>query len=80
MGRSVGLGVGNTDGIGLGAGLGIFDGLGLGNDVGASVSGHTIHVSVIENDAEGPSTPVGYTTHIEVVKGGVSIHSSVVSS
>jgi len=44
------------------------------------VSGHTIHVSVIENDAEGPSTPVGYTTHIEVVKGGVSIHSSVVSS
>ena len=80
VGRSVGLGVGSTDGFGLGVGLGIFDGLGLGDGLGASVSGPTIFVNVIENGAGGFSTPVGYTTNVEVVKGDVSIHSSVVSS
>jgi len=59
VGKSVGLGVGNTDGIRLGAGLGIFDGLGLGRDVGAPVSGHTMQVIVMVAAATLPSKPVG---------------------
>jgi len=48
VGRLVGLGVGNEDGIMLGDGLGISDGALLGRFVGAAVSGHITHDNVMD--------------------------------
>lgn len=77
VGRFVGLGVGNEDGIILGDGLGISDGALLGGLVGAAVSGHVTHVKVMTAFARSPPRPLGQYCHVAVVKGGVMGHSLV---
>jgi len=77
VGRFVGLGVGNEDGIVLGDGLGINDGALLGGFVGAAVSGHVTHVKFITAFVRFPTGPSGQYCHCAVVKGGVMGHSLV---
>jgi len=77
VGRFVGLGVGNEDGIILGDGLGISDGALLGRSVGAAVTGHVTHANVMDVPAFASSRPLGQYSHVDVVKGGVKGHSLV---
>jgi len=77
VGRLVGLGVGNEDGIILGDGLGINDGALLGRLLGAAVSGHVTHVKFMTAVERCPPRPLGQYCHVAVVKGGVMGHSLV---
>lgn len=77
---SVGLGVGNVEGIKLGDGLGIKDGLSDGRFVGTPVSGHSTQESTIDAYTADPSKPVVYADHVLASSGGVNTHSSAVTS